>query len=478
MSARVLTLAFFHAPSALRPNTFIRSSLKSHRLALSPLGQVESQALPGEAYKLAFTPGLLAIFQTKSSAADLTTILTGTEGGYLDLDGDGRLWIPSGRVFFSPTSSDTAPVELAFAQTHFFLTHRLQDPFGNVATAAYDAQYTLALVSTQDAVGNQTTAQPDFRVLQPALVTDPNGNRTAAQFDALGMLVGTALLGKATGPVEGDSFDNFAVDLAPSQIDAFFAATDPTALATTNLGTATVRIVYDLDQVPVCAASIVRETHVSDLASGQQTNVQLHFVYADGFGREAQTKVQAAPGPLDLSNPAAPVQNPHWIGTGAKVYNNKGKPVRQYEPFFSATSQFGIETWGVSDTLFYDALERIVATLHPNNTFAKVVFDPWQQTTYDVNDTVTFDPKTDPDVSEFFDLLPDTDYLPTWYNQRINGGLGPDEQAAAQKAAQHANTPTIAQADSLGRAFLTIADNGKDSSGNDQQYPDAPRSRH
>ena len=64
-------------------------------------------------------------------------------------------------------------------RAHFFLTHRLQDPFGNVATAAYDAQYTLALVSTQDAVGNQTTAQPDFRVLQPAMVTDPNGNRTA-----------------------------------------------------------------------------------------------------------------------------------------------------------------------------------------------------------------------------------------------------------------------------------------------------------
>ena len=76
----------------------------------------------------------------------------------------------------------------------------------------------------------------------------------------------------------------------------------------------------------------------------------------------------------------------------------------------------------------------VVATLHPNNTFAKVVFDPWQQTTYDVNDTVTFDPKTDPDVSEFFDLLPDTDYLPTWYNQRINGGLGPDEQAAAAES--------------------------------------------
>ena len=47
------------------------------------------------------------------------------------------------------------------------------------------------------------------------------------------------------------------------------------------------------------------------------------------------------------------------------------------------------------------------------------------QTSYDVNDTVTFDPKSDPDVGDFFSQLPDADYLPTWYQQRIGGALGP-----------------------------------------------------
>src|SRR5262249_45199270 len=94
----------------------------------------------------------------------------------------------------------------------------------------------------------------------------------------------------------------------------------------------------------------------------------------------------------------------------------------------------------------------------------------WQRTTFDVNDTVTFDPKTDPDVGEFFSGLPDKDYLPTWYQQRINGAEGPEEKAAAEKAAKHADTPTIAHFDSLGRPFLTIADNGKDANGNDQKY--------
>jgi RHS repeat-associated protein len=67
-------------------------------------------------------------------------------------------------------------------------------------------------------------------------------------------------------------------------------------------------------------------------------------------------------------------------------------------------------------------------------------------------------------------MLPDTDYLPTWYKQRVAGALGPDQLAAAQKAAAHANTPTMAHFDGLGRTFLTIADNGKDTGGVEQLY--------
>src|SRR5206468_3024508 len=148
-------------------------------------------------------------------------------------------------------------------------------------------------------------------------------------------------------------------------ITAFFAASNPRPLAISHLGTATTRIIYDLEQIPVCAASIARETHVNDLAPGEHTKVQLHFVYSDGFGREAQTKVQAEPGPRDPGDPNSPILDPRWVGTGEKVYNNKGKPIRQYEPFFSAVPQLGIETWGVSSTLFYDPVGRVVATLHP-----------------------------------------------------------------------------------------------------------------
>jgi hypothetical protein len=180
---------------------------------------------------------------------------------------------------------------------------------------------------TRDAVGNETTAKHDYRVLQPKMITDPNGNRREARFDVLGMLAGTALCGKdtAAGQLEGDSFDTFTTDLTTAQIREFFDSADPSPLAITHLGTATTRILYDLEGVPVCAASIARETHVSDIAPGIKTKVQLHFVYSDGFGREAQTKVQAEPGPLDLSDPNSPIATPRWVGHGGKSLQQQGQ---------------------------------------------------------------------------------------------------------------------------------------------------------
>src|SRR5204862_4062390 len=122
----------------------------------------------------------------------------------------------------------------------------------------------------------------------------------------LGLVVGTAVMGKAAGPVEGDSLAGFTPDLTPKQIGDYFDAANPRPLALAHLGPATTRIVYDLARVPACAASITRETHVSDLAAAEVARVQLNFVYSDGFGRLAQTKAQAEPGPLDPNDPASP----------------------------------------------------------------------------------------------------------------------------------------------------------------------------
>ena len=120
-------------------------------------------------------------------------------------------------------------------------------------------------------------------------------------------------------------------------------------------------------------------------------------------------------------------------------------------------------TVGVSPILCYDPLTRVVATVHPNHTYEKVVFDPWHQDSWDVNDTVLqTDPTADPDVGDFFKRLPSGDYSPTWYTQRSSSALAPGNRTPRTKAAAHANTPGTAYFDTLGRPFLTIADNAAD----------------
>ena len=431
-----------------------------------PLGRVESLALPGQAYTLALTPGVIRdIYRrqmpdqpSESLLRDPRSVLE--EGGYVDLDGDNHWWIPSGRIFYSPEGENSG-TELAHARRHFFTSRRYRDPFGNITHVFYDP-HDLLLTATRDAAGNTTSALTDYRVLAPRLLTDPNRIRTAACFDALGLLTGTAIMGKE-GDGEGDSLDGFTANLSERELLAHIRhpLRDPWEV----LRGATTRFVYDLfaftrtkndpQPQPSVSYTMARETHLSDLPSGHHTRIQHAFSYSDGFGHIVQTKSQAAPGPLE---PSGPEVNPRWIGSGWTIFNNKGKPVRQYEPFFSETHDFQFaNVVGVSPTLFYDPVGRVIATLRPEHTYEKVVFDPWQQTTWDVNDTVLErDPADDPAVGGFFRRLDPDDYLPTWYEQRRNGALGEKAKEAAEKATVHARTPKTVNLDALGRPFLTV----------------------
>lgn len=497
------------AVTKLRLIEQVRTLYRSETLTgLLPLGEVDSLALPGETYKLAFTADLLTDTYRRNGANllpnDPTAVLQ--EGGYIsgaeqyvaglfpDNPAREHWWLPSGATFYHPDLHATAQQALAEAKQHFFLPRRFADPFGH--STRVDYAYDLLVSQTKDALDNVITAENDYRVLQPRLLTDPNRNRSEVAFDALGLVVATAAMGKQ-GENLGDSLENFEPDLIPAQIDSFCNAPNPRTIAPQLLGKASTRIVYDLNRYrntaalaapqPVFAATIARETHVSDLPPppGQFSKLQVSFSYSDGFGREIQKKLPAEKGPLveggaDIS--------PRWVGSGWTIFNNKGKPVRQYEPFFTNTHRFEFDVRiGVSPTLFYDPVERVVATLHPNHAWEKVVFDPWRQETWEVNDTVTLDPRTDADVKGFLidpdgvSRLPAADYLPTWYALRTDPAQAsrcwPDqrtrdaEKAAAQKAALHEKTPTVAHFDSLGRTFLTLAHNGFKPDGTPLQYP-------
>jgi RHS repeat-associated protein len=515
-----------------RPNDMGES--QNDPLALLPRRALDSLALPGETYKLAFTFDLLDHVYARggqmllpSNASDLLEGGGGDKAGYVKLDG--KWWIPSGRVFYSSDKARKLAQEQADARQHFFVPRRYRDPFHiedsweTETFVDYDP-YDLLVRETHDVVGNRVTVGKrrqadntleedgnDYRVLQPRLMMDPNRNCSAVAFDALGLVAGTAVMGKPEDtPVQGDWLDaNFKTDLTRTAIDAFYGAGDPHLPAPGLLRDATTRIVYDIDRFrrsrdanpqdpakwqPVFAATMARETHASEGLRPEDLKIHLSFSYSDGFGREIQKKIQAergkvpqrdAQGKIIVGNDGQPQMtagevSPRWVGSGWTVFNNKGKPVRQFEPFFSDTHKpdFDIRI-GVSPVLFYDPVERVVATLHPNHTYEKVVFDPWRQASHDVNDTVKLDPRDDPDIQAYVEKrFAGEPGWKTWLQQRIanphnpppdSGGADPERDAAV-RAHQHAGTPTIGHFDALGRTFLTVADNGKDRNGNPQKY--------
>lgn len=446
-----------------------------HRLAL---GEIESLALPYETYQAAFTKGMLQqFFGDRITGMDLPR-----EGGYHphpDLalsEGDGSigdyLWIPSGRQ--------------GFDSEKFLQANHTQDPFGNTASAESDV-YALLVETARDALpgpmANVIAAKNDYRVLQAFEMTDPNGNHSQVAFDALGLVVGTAIMGEdEQGNPLGDSLEGFIADLSNDVRNQHI--NDPLNLDAINdtnphniLNKATTRLVYDLKrfietETPNVVYTLVRETHVSD-EQGTPSKIQHTFVYSDGFGRESQSKVQAEP------DNAAPTIS-RWVGTGTIIYNNKGKAVQQFEPFFSNDHRHGIERHGVSPTLFYDPLGRVVCTVNPNQTYEKVLFDPWQQTSWDSNDTVLQDPRFDPDIIQYVDdyfqqfdqaFVDEQGESPeTWFQARIFSN-DTAIKLAAEKTQGHADTPTVTHLDTLARPFFTITDIGLDILGNEQKFP-------
>ena len=443
--------------SALQKRLVGRTRVRYYRDSLDdclPWGAAESLGIPCEHVALTFTQE--TIDQPELVGRVNPTLLR--DGGYRnDVDGDAtHWWTPSGMQLYDPSR----------APGTFYLPTGVENAFGDVSTIGYDDHH-LFPARLEDPLRNVSAAEHDYRVLAPVQLTGPNGNRAEVTFDTRGLVIATALMGK-TGAADsaeiGDSVAGYGRLTVP--IDEGIPDTiAPTILTEPRLylQDATTSFFYDLfawlrDGAPALALGIARETHAS-LEGGTPTAVQMSVTYSDGFGREIMTKVQAEDGlaphydadgrlVLDATgNPELVWSSDRWVGNGATVFNNKGLPVRQYEPFFDGRPDFtdadALVRIGVGPTLTYDPLGRIVRTDLPDGSFSRVQFHPWLQITHDPIDTVM-----------------DSD----WYEDRgapsphdmPSLATAPDRRAAAL-AARHHDTPTRVYLDLLGRPLVSVA---------------------
>ena len=376
-----------------------------------PLGSCGARALPYETLSFAFNQAQLDdIFEGR-----LTGVALDTEGGYRE---EGTFWWrPSGRVEFDP--------EL------FYRVESSRDIFGNITTFAYDA-HGLLLESATDPLGNTVAVSNDYRVLAPKLVTDPNGNRQAVAFDALGMVIKTAVMGKEADS-DGDTLDDPTTEL---EYD-LFAWKDFTR--------------------PVFVHTTARETHGAIATAFQES-----YAYSGGLGQVVLQKSKAEPGLAPKRNVDGDLEfdggelvfehtglNPRWVGSGRTIIDNKGNPVKQYEPFFDSSPTYTDEQelveWGVTPVILYDPLGRAIRTDLPDGTFVRVSFTPWEQTTHDASDNI---------------------FESDWYAERdalaYDTPENKGEVDAKTQSILHADTPARTLLDRLGRPFVTIAHNGLD----------------
>ena len=321
-----------------------------------------------------------------------------------------------------------------------------RDGLGNDSTITYGRPYHLLPVETTDVAGLTISAEHDYRVMQPRMVTDANGNRRAVAFGPLGFVTANAVLGKK-GEQAGDTLET-----PGSRLD------------------------YDLfafanRQEPVRVRRVVRLHHVTgtDVPLPERDATIESAQYFDGFGRLLQTRTQAEdvlfgdPSfgggvlPADQSAPSreavgrrrAAGEPPNVIVGGAQVYDNKGRVVEKFEPFFSAGLEYTAPTEaqrGQKATMFYDARGHVIRSVNPDGSEQQVIYGipldltkpdrfaptPWEAYAYDAND-----------------LAPRCE--------------GPDGQSLADAApATHHFTPSSTVTDALGRGIETIARNGAD----------------
>ncbi len=438
-----------------------------------PLHRLDSLALPHETYQLAYTPSLLGdVFGTRVDDALML------EGKFTHSEGDANWWVRSGSKKY--IEEDETCLE---AKERFYSPVGYTDPYGAETKVRHDRDYFLYMEAVEDAAGNTTTVDRfDFRTLSAARLKDANANLSEVLLDELGRVKAMALYGKGGEADDLAGLTDATGASEAKQVGDFFAAPDSVRL--TEIGRellhhATARFVYDLDAYPssgrpAAVAAIVREEHHR---RNDRSPIQISFEYSNGLGRVVMKKAQTAPGRAkrivvssddtyavaDVDTAALEPRQLRWIGSGRTVLNNKGRTVKQYEPYFAVSHRYEdlkelVET-GVTPLMYYDPLGRLTRTEMPDGTLSRTEFGAWKQVEHDANDTILES---------------------AWYHQRIHRLIdaeltaeGKDpvtEKTAAEKAARHAETPEVRCFDAMGRTVLTLEHNRDAVTGADELH--------
>lgn len=317
-------------------------------------------------------------------------------------------------------------------------------------TTTYDG-YSLCALSLRDVYENQISIRFDYRFLLPTQITDINGNVQEAQLSALGLPLGGSFYGTENGgiPIGFNSVEDYPVSPTLTVEQAITQAITPgyrqqianisvpdlfswmgqvsrdqltvgqwaslrSARFITDTGhirlagrrwavnpcelpgisDALAQVLNAVGGNPVHAVSLLSDRYPDDAA--QQTRLTLS--YCDGFGRVLQQCGRVVAGMawhLEENGEVSTAEvqaDPRWVVSGRVEYDNKGKVVRAYQPYFLDSWHYVIDsslrTQGYSDTNYYDALGRPSHTLTALGYLRRSTHYPWFDVQEDENDTL------------------------------------------------------------------------------------------
>ena len=336
-----------------------------------------------------------------------------------------------------------------------------RDPLGIDTHIGYD-DFGLLPTKVTNAVGLETTAEYDYRVLQPVRMEDANGNEQAFVFSPLGLLREQYVRGSRDG--------NGAVQEGDDQKPSLRLEYD--FLAFTNSPPD--------DRQPVWVRSIRRIYHDTDtdVPSGRGDETIETVEYSDGFGRLVQTRAQAEDVifgdavfgsgvlPATQGDPTTrdevtgthntDLSNPNVVVSGWQTYDNKGQVVEAYEPFFAQGWDYlsreeavtlpgtgGPDLFGQKVTHFYDPRGQVVRSVNPDGSEQRVI--------YGVPGTIAAPDLSDPNSFE-----------PTpWeaYTYDAGDNAGRTHGQTAQAYSHYWNTPASIEIDALGRTVRAVERN-------------------
>lgn len=403
------------------------------------LARTETLVLTQQNLEDAYGAATIPIFFAENEPTDADMLAAGYPQGFIDnlQNNDKRLgylrydhannsnyitgwYAQSGRTKYDWQDSSIAKPRGLVLET--------KDIYNAWASIEYDAYQMLPVKATQylyayGGSGNslETTAVYDYRIMQAKMITDPNGNRAVFDFTPLALMKQSGIIGKLNAN-EGDIISEAPFAYKPSvhmEYD-FFA--------------------FKNASNPVWVKTIQHERHYQDIPAYNpldplaELDPQIMKVeYTDGFGRLLQARVQAEDtifgdgifGHSGLpANQDAPNQKAYFttrssidpinvVVSGWKVYNNKGKVVEQYEPYFDKGFDYDDAASAVGEKvrMHYNPLGNVVRTVNPDGSEQWVVYgkpealnavaldgadlpgmtgsakpSPWESYTYDAND--------------------------------------------------------------------------------------------